>query len=445
MSTPPLPPSELLRLAVPSVGMTVLTFGFRSVDQFWVSGLSVEAQAAVGASVFVVIAAFALFEVAALGAAPLVARATGAGLPVRRAEVLGEALSLGALIGAGVSALGVIAAPAVAALLGLQGAVATEFNAYLQALALTALPLALTPLVDAVFLATGNARTPMALQGLSLGLNVALTPLLVFDSAWGLPGLGLGIAGAALASNLSRAVTTGLGLALLVQELGLRPVQLGLGATAGQVARLGAPMAAGTMLYAGVYWAMLRTSISPLGPAVNAALGIGFSALEGVTWPTYHGLALAVSSVVGRALGAGQPERAWAAIRLALPWSTGMGLAAGAAFFWGGEVLTSWFSADAQVHAEATRYARILAWSQPFVALEALAEGVLAGAGATRTVAALSIPFNLLRVPLAWAAAFPLGLGAAGVWWTINLTSLLKALSKGLVTARGSWARRELG
>ena len=42
-------------------------------------------------------------------------------------------------------------------------------------------------------------------------------------------------------------------------------------------------MALGVAAYAGVYWAMLRTSISPLGPEINAALGIGFSALEGIS------------------------------------------------------------------------------------------------------------------------------------------------------------------
>ena len=78
-------------------------------------------------------------------------------------------------------------------------------------------------------------------------------------------------------------------------------------------------MALGVAAYAGVYWAMLRTSISPLGPEINAALGIGFSALEGITWPIFHGLSIAVASLVGRYLGAGRRELAFATVRLALP------------------------------------------------------------------------------------------------------------------------------
>ncbi len=52
----------------------------------------------------------------------------------------------------------------------------------------------------------------------------------------------------------------------------------------------------------------------------------------------------------------------------------------------------------------------------------------------------LSVPANLLRVPLAWWLAFPLGLGAAGVWWAINITTYAKALSKAWAVRRGGWA-----
>src|SRR5690349_21934462 len=51
--------------------------------------------------------------------------------------------------------------------------------------------------------------------------------------------------------------------------------------------------------------------------------------------------------------------------------------------------------------------------SQPFVALEAFGEGVLGGAGDTRRMFWATVPFNLMRVPLAWFLAIHLGWGAA--------------------------------
>ncbi|MFN7147180.1 MAG: MATE family efflux transporter, partial [Myxococcota bacterium] len=203
------------------------------------------------------------------------------------------------------------------------------------------------------------------------------------------------------------------------------------------MARIGAPITINTLCYSAVYFLLLRYTISPLGPATNAALGIGFSALEGLTWPMFLGVSLGVSSLVGRHLGAGRPEEAERAARLAFPLSTALGLGAAALFWFGAEPLCAPFTDDPEVLAAAIVYARTLAWSQVFVSWEALAEGVLAGAGDTRTIFLFSAPINALRVPLAFALAFPLGWGAAGVWWAINLTSFVKATAKGGAAARG--------
>ncbi len=440
----PLTRAELLRLALPSMASVILTNAYRSVDQYWIQGVGVEAQAAIGSSVFVLIAVFSAFHLSAIGAGPLLARATGAQDPELRRRLLGRALTLSGGVGVLVSVLLVLMAEPVSRLIGLDGLTLSESTTYLRTLGMTALPLALTPLLDQAFVAMGDTRTPMWLQGLSLLLNALMTPLFIFDEVAGLGGLGMGIAGAALASNASRLITTGLGLHLLARRTGLGLGHLGLGPELLRIVGIGWPAALGITLYAGVYWAMLRTSISPLGPHVNAALGIGFSALEGFTWPAFYGISLALSSVVGRALGAGAPEVARDAIRKAIPLATLAGLLAGLIFFFGGRALTGLFTDDLAVHEAATEYAMILAFSQLFVSWEALAEGVLTGAGDTRAVFWTSVPLNLLRIPLAWALAFPLGLAAAGIWWAINLTSVAKTGLKIGAVWRGRWAELEI-
>ena len=410
----------------------MLTHGYRSVDQYWIQDVSMQAQAAIGSSVFVLIMFAGGFELVAFGTSPLVARATGAGDPEGRRRSLGAGVFAGLWVTAATMSAGFFASQ-IAETLGLHGQTAVECERYLQTIAWTALPLVFTPLVDHAFIAMGNARLPMLLHAVSLAVNIVLTPLLIY-------GADLGIVGAALASNASRALSTGAGFVLLVQATGLERAHVVSGPELRRVLRIGLPIASGTITYALVYWAMLRTSISPLGPHVNAALGIGFSALEGVAWPCFHGVSIAVASFVGRSLGAGSPEQARAAYRLALPSITILGLAATGAFSLGGRFLTGLFAAEPLVHDAATEYALILAASQLFVAWESLSEGVLLGAGDTRTVFWLSVPANLLRVPLAWWLAFPLGLGAAGVWWAINITTYAKALSKAWAVRRGGWA-----
>ena len=158
----------------------------------------------------------------------------------------------------------------------------------------------------------------------------------------------------------------------------------------------------------------------------------------------FWGFSLAVSSLVGRYLGAGLVEEARQTYRKTAWMMVAMGLAAGAVFWFGAKPLTAGFSEDPQVLEHAILYAQILAFSQIFVALESLAEGVLGGAGDTPSIFWWSAPVNLLRVPLAWLAAFPLGYGAAGIWWAINLTTFIKCAGKWGAVYRGAWSRRAL-
>ena len=92
-----------------------------------------------------------------------------------------------------------------------------------------------------------------------------------------------------------------------------------------RMVRIGTPIAIGILSYALVYWALLKTSISPLGEPVNAALGIGFSALEGISWPIFAGIMLAASSLISRQLGAEDSDGLDRTLQLSFPAATVLG------------------------------------------------------------------------------------------------------------------------
>ncbi len=426
---------EVLRFAIPSTLFSVLRHGYRAVDQYWIQHVSTEAQAAIGSSTFVLILFSGFFVMVSAGAGPLIARATGSGDHELRRNVLGASLCGVLVLTACTMLLGTVFAADIASMLGLSGETHRECVRYLSTIALTSFPLVLIPLVDQGFIAMGSARSPMVLHAFMLGCNIIFTPLMIHN-------FGLGVVGAALASNLSYFIGGSIGIVVLWGRTGASRKHLRLGGDFSRILKIGFPISMGTISYALVYWGLLYTSISPLGPHVNAALGIGFSVLEGFTWPCYHGIEMAVASFVGRMLGAGRPEQAWRSIRLTLPLSLGLGFSASLAFYFGASVLTGLFTEDPKVHDAAILYAQILAFSQICVAVDALCEGVLAGAGDTRTVFWLTTPFTVLRVPLAYWAAIYMGYGAAGVWWVINITSLAKATATSLGCLRGKWAQR---
>ena len=130
---------------------------------------------------------------------------------------------------------------------------------------------------------------------------------------------------------------------------------------------------------------------------------------------------------------------------------------AGVLFFFGGEWLTSFFlgprAADAQ--ALAVPLLKIVAISQPSLALSMVLSGALRGAGDTRWPLAITfIGFLGMRIPLAYLLAWeeiplPLfgatlhgyGLGVIGAWYAMVADVIARSL---LILTRflhGGWKR----
>ena len=423
---------KLIILALPAALSAMLNNAYRVIDQYAVQWLGVDAQAAIASTTFILIGFFAFYSIISAGSISLVARAVGAQNTKEQKQLIGNAFSAAALMGIVILALSGWLAPVTVKVLGLKGSLADQAKTYLQWHALFCLPQAIMPTVDAVFFAFGRTRTVLLLQVAASLLNLILNPVCIYR-------LGFGIGGAAMATGLSQGIALLIGIVCLSGSVNASFSDYRINRTAVRIARIGLPMCWGTLMFAAVYGALLRWVISPLGGAVNAALGIGFSALEGFTWPVFWGFSMSIASIVGRSLGAGRIDEAKHAIRLAIGLMTLSGVAAAIIFRFGADFLCGLFTTDALVLKEAVLYAHILAFSQLLNAYEALAEGILSGAGKTQSILYWSAPFNILRVPFAWLFAIHYGYGAAAVWWVINLSTLLKALGKWHAVNSGKW------
>lgn len=439
----------------------LLGSAYRINDQFWIQGLGESAQSATAAVLFVAIMNFAAAILAAGGALSLVARAVGAQDLHRAHRVARHSLGFAIVLGLGFSVLGPVATPGIISLLGVSGATAELARDYLSTLFLTSIPLFLAPTLDNVFIGRGQTRVPMLLQLSAIGLNYLLNPLLIYGATAGtvmagVPGAafaaeiaerlgieGLGIAGAAWATGLSRTTTGLVGLALMRAMYGtsLRPQARMNGALLRSLVRIAYPVALSIALYAGVYWVMLGLVFSELSDAVRAGFGIGFQVFDGLAYPLFLGLGVATSTLVGRELGAHRVERADRVVRSArrVAWTLGATMAA---LFWIFAVpVAHQFTDEPAVFKHVVLYANVLAFSQLFVAIEALEEKILLGAGTTRSIPYISGIGNGLRIPLAYVLGLSLGLGPLGVWWAINATTLLKAFLFWREVQRGDWRR----
>lgn len=427
-------------LAWPTVLACVIGNGFRINDQYWVQGLGPAAQAAIGSSTIVIILNFAVIFIAIGGSMPLVARSTGAQKLDERADVVRQTALLSLGIAAFLTIFGHFASPSLTRAFGVDPEVAPLMTKYLRGIYLCSVALVFAPVIDNLFIAMGDTRTPLWLQLMSVTGNLVLNPILIYGvGEWS----GFGIVGAAWATGLSRGLAAAVGLVVLSRRYriellrGLRPRWTRLF----EVIRLGVPTALSIAVYAGVYFVLFGTVIGELGASVGAAFGIGFNVFESVSYPFFLGIAVAGASLVGRCLGADEPQDAWRAVRNVRLIGRCVGLTFGLLFWFAGPLIAPWFTEDPEVLVQALRYVSIIAWSQILVSEEAVNERILLGAGHPRAIFWISTLGNGLRIPIAYGLAVSMGHGAAGVWWAINLTSLLKSALFYIEVQRGYWVR----
>ena len=328
----------VLRLAWPTVLSFVLNNGFRINDQYWVKGLGGAAHAAIGASTILLILNFAVIFLAVGGSVPLVARATGANDDNERDDVIRHTFVLALLIAVALGVLGYLFTPHMTRAFRVAPDVAPLMTSYMRTIYIWILPLVLAPILDNLFIAMGNTKVPMVLQALAVSANLVLNPLLIYGFG---EFEGMGIAGAAVGTGLSRALTSVLGMFLLLR---LYRVRLFHGASV-RIARLwsvfcqGLPIALSIGVYAGVYAGLFALIIGDLGQDVAAGFGIGFNAFESVSYPFVLGVAMAGASLVGRNLGAKQVDGAWQAVRHTRFVGRLVGLGFALVFFFGSNLI----------------------------------------------------------------------------------------------------------
>jgi Na+-driven multidrug efflux pump len=202
-----------------------------------------------------------------------------------------------------------------------------------------------------------------------------------------------------------------------------------------QIIRIGLPTAVTGVVFSLIYVMVTRTATTFGTPAL-AALGIGHR-VESWLYMIAVGFGAATAAIVGQNMGAGRSDRAARAGWLSVGFCSMFGLAACVLELIFPEQFAGVFSQDPAVIAEGAKYLRIAAFSQLGICAEIVLEGALGGAGHTMAPMVTSTAITASRIPLAaWAAA---RYGSAGIWWTISLTALARAIGMMWIWRAGRW------
>jgi putative MATE family efflux protein len=292
-----------------------------------------------------------------------------------------------------------------------------------------------------IFRASAEVMKPLIVMSMFCIINIVLDFALVFG--WGpLPALGYKGIGysTAIAATVSMVVSllfffTGRWRSLLRGSWGIES------RTIIQIIKLGWPAGllqvawnAGSIILYHILSRLGSESITALASITNGLR------IEAIIFMPAFAMNMTASVLVGQNLGAGKPQRAarlgW---KIAFTAMITLSLLS-CIIFVGAEFFASLLARDPAVLKETARYLRVSMFSEPFMALSLVLGGALQGAGDTKgNMWVIIFCMWVIRLPLAFVLAIPLGFGALGVWMAMVVSMMFQGFLMTVRFYRGRW------
>lgn len=395
---------EILRLAVLALGALAAEPLYVLTDTAIVGHLGTPQLAALGIAGVVLTGLFAIFNFLAYGTTSQVARAAGAGARETADRLGAQAFWLSLGLGITVSiALAVFAEPVVAAMGG-EGETADYAVTYMR-IAVIGLPFAFLALGgQGYFRGIEDLRTPLVIEIAANVLNLVLELLFVYGFRWGIAG---SAAGTAIAQT-----AMGAGFVVWMLRATGRRFRFRLDLLR-RLLRVGRHLFVRT---SALYAAFL------IAGAVAARFGdesIGAHQVAFQLWVflalVLDAIAIAGQVIVGRMLGAGDADGAFAASARMIVLTVHLGVAFAAVMLVFEGYLPRIFTSDDAVIAQAHELWPIFALMQPLNGAVFALDGILIGAGDARYLMWSMLTSMAVSVAVA-LAALAYDWGIVGVW-----------------------------
>jgi MATE family, multidrug efflux pump len=434
----------VIMLAIPMVAEMAMESIFAVADVFWVAHLGADAVATVGLTESMLTLIYTAAMGLSIGATALVARRIGEHDPDGAARAAGQSILLGLGVAA---AIALIAAPQAASLLRIMGATedvvrtGSGFTAIMLGGNATVL---LLFMLNAVFRGGGDAAIAMRVLWFGNMINIVLGPCFIFGVG---PFPRLGVAGAALATNIGR------GSAVLVQiytlwrgrgrvKLAWRHLRFDT-AIMRSVLRLSGTGTFQILIGTASYIGLVRI-LSVFGSSALAGYTIGIRVILFALLPAF-GISNAAATMVGQNLGAGRPDRAERAVWTAAYYNMACLGAVGLAFLIGAPYIAALFSSDPLVQPYTIDCLRIVSLGFVFFAAGMVLTQSFNGAGDTWTPTVINLfVFWLWEIPMAWFLANPMGLGPRGVFIALTVAYSSLAVVSAVLFRRGTWKTKRV-
>ncbi|MFF7849221.1 MATE family efflux transporter [Streptomyces sp. NPDC007910] len=421
---------EIVSLALPAFGALVAEPLFLMVDSAIVGHLGTPQLAGLAIAAALLSTAVSVFVFLAYATTAAVARRVGAGdLPAAIRQGM-DGIWLALLLGTAVVALTLPAAPWLVDVFGASDTAAPHAVTYLRISSLG------IPAMLVVLAATGvlrglqDTRTPLYVAIGGFAANGVLNVILVY-------GAGLGVAGSAWGTVIAQCGMAVAYLTVVVRGArrhgaSLRPDASGIRASA----RAGVPLLVRTLSLRAVL--MIATAVAArLGDTEVAAHQIILSLWSLMAF-ALDAIAIAGQAIIGRYLGADDPDGARQVCRRMVQWGVVSGVVLGALLVLARPLFIPLFTGDTAVQDALLPALLVVAVSQPIAGVVFVLDGVLMGAGDGPYLAWAMLLTLAVFAPVALLIP-ALGGGLTAVWWAMTLMMTVRMLTLWLRSRSGRW------
>lgn len=435
---------EVIKLAWPIMLQNIFTIMMLLVDVIMLGWYSKTSLAAAGISGPITMTLRLILMSVPIAATAMVARAVGEQNQDKAVANAALGLLTGFIIGLAISLSGVVLART---MVGIFANPSTEL--YHQATAYLSITISvfvfnyLFLISTAVLRGAGDTRSALIITIFANTLNVIGDYFLIYGKA-GFPEMG--IRGAAISTAVSSVVECLLILwvvfgarksALKVRLRSFYNISL---AGVKTLLRISLPAAVEPLINQMGSLVFLKI-VSTLGETALATHHI-LIRIEGFSFMPGMGLSMATAALVGQCLGAKCVEKAEATRKESLRFAFIIMGALGLLFLIFREYIIMGFTSDMEVRALGAWLLIIAALEQPLLGYAIIHQGVMRGAGDTRSPLYISvICVWLIRVPVAYLFVMVFKWGLLGAWLTMPLDWIGRSIIYTIIYNHGRWKK----
>jgi putative MATE family efflux protein len=436
--------SNLLLLSWPMVVMEVLYIVSQIVDMIWVGKLGSSSIAGVGIVNIFIMLVMTVDIGLIMGARAMIARYVGAGDLRGANNVVGQAIVLGAVWGAVMTAMGVLLAEPILGLFGAEAEVIAEGTAYMRVMFTGWV--ALEVLVAGLYAlqSSGDTLKPMIIEVVIRAVHVTLCPFLVLGW-WVFPHLG--VSGAALSNVISQSLGAVIVLSLLfsgrtrlrLAQRDFRPVP----SIIWRILKIGIPAFVMNMQKS-LGDLVLMWIIVSFGTLAVAAHSLAFR-VEMFLFAICIGLGGGAGVLVGQNLGAGQPRQAERSGWMAVGFVEAIMVACSIAILLWAENIIGIFTTEPGLVELGSIFLRIATAAYLMGAIVYVLQHCIAGAGDTLPTMVVSIVMIwVVQLPLAFFLPHVANLGVYGLRWAIVAGTFSGAVLYVTYFVLGRWKTKKV-